>query len=174
MNNGAAQKGNWVNIRPLIYQSIHVAGYVAGTVSAGPHCFMAPMRYSEVYQAIDAYTLGIQRARGPDATLEVTFIGKWFDTDLETAASRMLLERGCEVVSLYTDTPLPLRIFSAAGKLGIGVVGDTLPFFPIYCVVPVDVAYKALLNYIALSFPEKRYVTCSERIRHTSRPECAC
>lgn len=119
-------QGNWANVRPSIYQAIFVSGFVGGLASgdSAKHCYLAPMRFPEVLQAVDAFTLGVQRARGESVEVDVSFIGSWFDTELETAASRMLLDRGCDVLGLYTDTPLPLRIFSQAGKLGVGCKSD--------------------------------------------------
>jgi basic membrane protein A len=64
---------------------------------------------SEVTGGLDAFALGVESVN-PDATVYVVVTNSWYDPDAEEAASRTLLDMGCDVMAQHCDRRIRRRL----------------------------------------------------------------
>ena len=108
---------NFNNYFGRIYQARYLSGIVAGmNTSSNKIGYVAAMdsSNSEVTGGIDAFALGIYSVN-PDAKVYVKVTNSWYDPEKEEAASRQLLDMGCDVMAQHCDTPYPQTLAQKAG-----------------------------------------------------------
>ena len=119
----------WNQVSPQLDQAVYLTGKALAGTTPGPYCFLAPLNISLVTKMINAFTLGVRSER-PAATVEVVYTGSWFsgqtetDEGCESRAAKWFLSHGCNGLASYTDSPIPQRVFSAAGKMSVGAKID--------------------------------------------------
>jgi basic membrane protein A len=91
---------------------------------------------SEVTGGLDAFALGVESVN-PDATVYVVVTNSWYDPDAEEAASRTLLDMGCDVMAQHCDTPYPQTLAQEYGVYGIGYNSDMSKETPDSCLCSV-------------------------------------
>ena len=91
--------------------------------------FVAAYTYAEVVSAYTAFFLGV-RSVCPDAVMDVTFVGAWYDQELERAAAQKLIAGGCDLLSQTSDS---MGVPSECEKAGVPNVGYNLDGMETIC-----------------------------------------
>ena len=73
----------------------------------------------------------------PDAEIYVAVTNSWYDPEGEEAASRKLLDMGCDVMAQHCDTPFPQTLAQEYGVYGIGYNSDMSKETPDSCLCSV-------------------------------------
>lgn len=103
-----------------MYQAKFLAGIVAGlTTESNKIGYVAPIQIPEVVRLINACTLGA-RSVNPDVTMEVVWVGNWFDPPAETAAVESMVAAGVDVIFTGTDTTVPVVTAAENGVWSVG------------------------------------------------------
>lgn len=135
MSNGK----NFNNYFGRIYQARYLSGIVAGmntTSNKIGYVAAQDINNSEVTGGIDAFAIGVE-AVNPDATIYVVVTNSWYDPEKEEAASRKLLDMGCDVMTQHCDTPYPMTLAEEYGVYGIGYNSDMSKDTPDACLTSV-------------------------------------
>lgn len=130
---------NFTNYFGRIYQARYLSGIVAGMNTVTNKIgYVAAMDSgnSEVTGGIDAFALGVASVN-PDAVVYVKVTNSWYAPEAEEAASRELLELGCDVMAQHCDTPYPQAMAQEAGVYGIGYNSDMRKETPDSCLCSV-------------------------------------
>ncbi len=117
---------NFNNYFGRIYQARYVSGIVAGmntTTNKIGYVAAQDASNSEVTGGIDAFAIGAAEVN-PDAEIYVVVTNSWYDPEKEEAASRKLLDMGCDVMSQHCDTAYPQTLAEEYGVYGIGYNSD--------------------------------------------------
>lgn len=135
MSNGS----NFNNYFGRIYQARYLSGIVAGmNTKSNKIGYVAAQdsSNSEVTGGIDAFSIGVQSVN-PDAKVYVVVTNSWYDPEKEEAASRTLLDMGCDVMAQHCDTPYPMTLAQEYGVYGIGYNSDMSKDVPDACLCSV-------------------------------------
>jgi simple sugar transport system substrate-binding protein len=105
------------NVR--MYEARWLSGFLAGQVTrSGVAGYVAGLPVPEVFQGINAFTLGMRAAR-PDATVRVLWLGTWFDPTREQDAAMTLANLGADVLTHHSGSAAVAR---AAEQHGVRVI----------------------------------------------------
>lgn len=135
MSNGK----NFNNYFGRIYQARYLSGIVAGmntTSNKIGYVAAQDSSNSEVTGGIDAFAIGVAQVN-PDAEIYVVVTNSWYDPEKEEAASRQLLDMGCDVMAQHCDTPFPQTLAQEYGVYGIGYNSDMSKETPDSCLCSV-------------------------------------
>ncbi len=103
-----------------MYQAKYLAGVVAGlTTKTNKIGYVAPIQIPEVIRLINSVTDGA-RSVNPKVTMEVVWIGNWFDPPAETAAVQAMIDKGVDVIFTGTDTTVPVSTADEGGVWSVG------------------------------------------------------
>ncbi len=130
---------NFINYFGRIYQARYLSGIVAGmNTKTNKIGYVAAQdsSNSEVTGGIDALAMGIASVN-PDAVVYVKVTNSWYDPEAEEAASKELLDMGCDVMAQHCDTPYPQTMAQDAGVYGIGYNSDMRKETPDSCLCSV-------------------------------------
>ena len=130
---------NFINYFGRIYQARYLSGIVAGmNTKTNKIGYVAAQdsSNSEVTGGIDAFAMGIASVN-PDAVVYVKVTNSWYDPEAEEAASKELLDMGCDVMAQHCDTPYPQTMAQDAGVYGIGYNSDMRKETPDSCLCSV-------------------------------------
>lgn len=122
MSNGK----NFNNYFGRIYQPRYLSGIAAGLKTQSNKIgYVAAMdsTNAEVTGGIDAFAMGVY-AVNPNAKVYVKVTNSWYDPAGEEAASKELLDMGCDVMAQHCDTPYPQTMAQERGVWGIGYNSD--------------------------------------------------
>ena len=135
MSNGT----NFNNYFGRIYQARYLSGIVAGmNTSSNKIGYVAAQdtSNSEVTGGVDAFAIGVASVN-PDAKVYVVVTNSWYDPQKEEAASKKLLDMGCDVMAQHCDTPYPVTLAQKYGVYGIGYNSDMSKEVPDSCLCSV-------------------------------------
>lgn len=135
MSNGK----NFNNYFGRIYQARYLSGIVAGmNTKSNQIGYVAAQdsSNSEVTGGIDAFAIGVASVN-PDAKINVIITNSWYDPEKEEAASRQLLDMGCDVMAQHCDTAYPQTLAQERGVYGIGYNSDMSKETPDSCLTSV-------------------------------------
>ena len=135
MSNGK----NFNNYFGRIYQARYLSGIVAGmNTKCNLIGYVAAQdsSNSEVTGGIDAFAIGVASVN-PDAKINVIITNSWYDPEKEEAASRQLLDMGCDVMAQHCDTAYPQTLAQERGVYGIGYNSDMSKETPDSCLTSV-------------------------------------
>lgn len=135
MSNGK----NFNNYFGRIYQARYLSGIVAGmntTSNLIGYVAAQDISNSEVTGGINAFAIGVASVN-PDAKIYVVVTNSWYDPEKEEAATRELLDMGCDVMAQHCDTPYPLTLAQEYGVYGIGYNSDMSKEVPRACLCSV-------------------------------------
>ena len=130
---------NFNNYFGRIYQPRYLSGLVAGmNTKTGKIGYVAAQGIdnSEVTGGIDAFAIGVAQVN-PQAKVYVSVTNSWYDPEGEEAASRQLLDLGCDVMAQHCDTPYPQVLAQERGVYGIGYNSDMQKETPDSCLCSV-------------------------------------
>ena len=121
---------NFHNAYAAIHEGRYLTGVAAGLqlnemIAAGKITadqarigFVGTFTYAEVISAYTAFFLGA-RSVCPEATMEVTFAGSWYDEMAEYECAQKLIGGGCVLISQYSESPGAPRACEEAGVLNV-------------------------------------------------------
>lgn len=135
MSNGK----NFNNYFGRIYQARYLSGIVAGMNTKSNligYVAAQDSSNSEVTGGIDAFAIGVASVN-PDAKINVIITNSWYDPEKEEAASRQLLDMGCDVMAQHCDTAYPQTLAQERGFYGIGYNSDMSKETPDSCLTSV-------------------------------------
>lgn len=135
MSNGK----NFNNYFGRIYQARYLSGIVAGMNTKSNligYVAAQDSSNSEVTGGIDAFAIGVASVN-PDAKINVIITNSWYDPEKEEAASRQLLDIGCDVMAQHCDTAYPQTLAQERGVYGIGYNSDMSKETPDSCLTSV-------------------------------------
>ena len=135
MSNGK----NFNNYFGRIYQARYLSGIVAGMNTKSNligYVAAQDSSNSEVTGGIDAFAIGVASVN-PDAKINVIITNSWYDPEKEEAASRQLLDMGCDVMARHCDTAYPQTLAQERGVYGIGYNSDMSKETPDSCLTSV-------------------------------------
>jgi simple sugar transport system substrate-binding protein len=99
------------------YLSGIVAGHMTRSNKLG---FVAAKPIPQVYRNINAFLLGA-RTVNKDAAVHVVFTGDWSEPTKEADATKLLLDKGCDVFTCHVDGPrVVIEAAEKAGKYTCG------------------------------------------------------
>lgn len=130
---------NFNNYFGRIYQARYLSGIVAGMNTKSSQIGYVAAQdssNSEVTGGIDAFAIGVASVN-PDAKINVIVTNSWYDPEKEEAASRQLLDMGCDVMAQHCDTPYPQTLAQERGVYGIGYNSDMSKETPDSCLTSV-------------------------------------
>lgn len=135
MSNGK----NFNNYFGRIYQARYLSGIVAGMNTKSNligYVAAQDSSNSEVTGGIDAFAIGVASVN-PDAKINVIITNSWYDPEKEEAASRQLLDMGCDIMAQHCDTAYPQTLAQERGVYGIGYNSDMSKETPDSCLTSV-------------------------------------
>jgi len=115
-----------------------------GTVKVG---YVGAYTYAEVISGYTSYFLGL-RSVVPNAAMEVTFTGSWYDMALETEGAQKLIDNGCAVISQHADSLGAPSACEAAGVPNISYNGSTIEAGPNTFIVSSRINWAPYFKYI--------------------------
>lgn len=132
---------NYVNAFASIYEGRYLAGVVAGlklqemieageiTAAEAKVGYVGAFTYAEVISGYTSWFLGV-RSIVPEATMEVTFTGSWYDETAENNAAKKLISNGCVLVSQHADSMGAPNACEEAGVPNVSYNGSTFAAAP--------------------------------------------
>ena len=141
-SHGTGYKSNGKNFNNYfgrIYQARYLSGIVAGMNTKSNligYVAAQDSSNSDVTGGIDAFAIGVASVN-PDAKINVIITNSWYDPEKEEAASRQLLDMGCDVMAQHCDTAYPQTLAQERGVYGIGYNSDMSKETPDSCLTSV-------------------------------------
>lgn len=141
-SHGTGYKSNGKNFNNYfgrIYQARYLSGIVVGMNTKSNligYVAAQDSSNSEVTGGIDAFAIGVASVN-PDAKINVIITNSWYDPEKEEAASRQLLDMGCDVMAQHCDTAYPQTLAQERGVYGIGYNSDMSKETPDSCLTSV-------------------------------------
>ena len=141
-SHGTGYKSNGKNFNNYfgrIYQARYLSGIVAGMNTKSNligYVAAQDSSNSEVTGGIGAFAIGVASVN-PDAKINVIITNSWYDPEKEEAASRQLLDMGCDVMAQHCDTAYPQTLAQERGVYGIGYNSDMSKETPDSCLTSV-------------------------------------
>ncbi|MGN1149228.1 MAG: BMP family ABC transporter substrate-binding protein [Sutterella sp.] len=95
---------NVKNYTARFYEARYLAGKLAGaTTKSNVLGYVAALPIPEVFQGINAYTLGA-RSVNPNVQVRVVWTSAWYDPGKEADATKSLIGQGADVISHHTNS----------------------------------------------------------------------
>jgi simple sugar transport system substrate-binding protein len=115
----------------LINQGHYVNGVAAGLCTRTNKLgFVAGKPFGTVLLNVNSFLLGSRRTN-PNATVQVTFTGEWEDEVHDAAATNMLVDAGCDVITCHLDAPkVVIETAESRGVRTCGHAFDQAPLAP--------------------------------------------
>ena len=132
---------NYHNAFASIYEGRYLAGVAAGLklkemIDAGEFTadeakigYVGAYTYAEVISGYTSFFLGA-RSIVPEATMEVTFTGSWYDETAEKEGAPKLINNGCKLISQHADSMGAPTACETAGIPNVSYNGSTIAACP--------------------------------------------
>ncbi len=155
-----ANQKNFHNAFASIYEGRYLAGVAAGlklkemgygeggskNVNNPKVGYVGAFTYAEVISGYTSWFLGV-RSIIPEATMDVTFTGSWFDIALEQTAAEKLISGGCVLVSQHADSLGAPQACEAAGIPNVSYNGSTEATGPNTFIISSRIDWAPYLKY---------------------------
>ncbi|MDR1915840.1 MAG: BMP family ABC transporter substrate-binding protein [Synergistaceae bacterium] len=113
-----------------MYEPRYLSGLVAGKMSkSGNIGYVAAHPIPEVIRMINAFTLGARKVN-PKATVKVIWLFSWFDPGKEKEAAKALIDSGCDILGMHTDSGAVAQACEEAKTYVIGYSNDMSQYAP--------------------------------------------
>ena len=152
---------NFHNAFAHIYQARYITGIVAGmklnemiasgeiTKKEAKLGYVGAFSTPEIISGYSAFYLGAKSVC-PTVTMQVEFVGSWFDTTQEKKLAEKLIKNGALIISQHTDS---LGVPEACEKAGIPNIGYnqcTYDQFPETFLISSSINWAPYLSYIII------------------------
>ena len=150
---------NYHNAFASIYEGRYLAGIAAGmkvkemidngdiTADQAKIGYVGAFTYAEVISGYTSFFLGL-RSIVPEATMEVTFTGSWYDLSLEAEGAQKLIDDGCVLISQHADSLGAPSTCEAAGIPNVSYNGSTIEAGPNTFIVSSRINWEPYFEYI--------------------------
>ena len=150
---------NYHNAFASIYEGRYLAGIAAGmklremidagkiTADQAKIGYVGAFTYAEVISGYTSFFLGV-RSVVPEATMEVTFTGSWYDLSLEAEGAQKLIDDGCVLISQHADSLGAPSTCEAAGIPNVSYNGSTIAAGPNTFIVSSRINWEPYFEYI--------------------------
>ena len=150
---------NYHNAFASIYEGRYLAGIAAGmkvkemidngdiTVDQAKIGYVGAFTYAGVISGYTSFFLGL-RSIVPEATMEVTFTGSWYDLSLEAEGAQKLIDDGCVLISQHADSLGAPSTCEAAGIPNVSYNGSTIEAGPNTFIVSSRINWAPYFEYI--------------------------
>jgi basic membrane protein A len=113
-----------------IYEAQYLAGMVAGNLTKTDRiAFAAALPDPEVVIGIDAFARGVAEVNS-EAKVYVEWIGDWYDPEKEKQVALSLINRGCDVITYWSDSDATAEAAEETGTYFISFGSDLARFTP--------------------------------------------
>ena len=128
---GTQTAGNYCSYLGRVYQVRYLTGIVAGKkTETGKIGYVIASPTPETIRQANAFTSGVRKVN-PGATVYVRFTNHWNNDKIaETVTKKLLKEQDIDVLTLQTNTIMPLKVADAQGIYTIGNNRDNHELFP--------------------------------------------
>ena len=150
---------NYHNAFASIYEGRFLAGIAAGmklksmidngdiTADQAKIGYVGAFTYAEVISGYTSFFLGVRHIV-PEATMEVTFTGSWYDLSLEAEGAQKLIDDGCVLISQHADSLGAPSTCEAAGIPNVSYNGSTIEAGPNTFIVSSRINWEPYFEYI--------------------------
>ena len=150
---------NYHNAFASIYEGRFLAGIAAGmklksmidngdiTADQAKLGYVGAFTYAEVISGYTSFFLGVRHVV-PEATMEVTFTGSWYDLSLEAEGAQKLIDDGCVLISQHADSLGAPSTCEAAGVPNVSYNGSTIEAGPNTFIVSSRINWEPYFEYI--------------------------
>ena len=150
---------NYHNAFASIYEGRFLAGIAAGlklqeminngdiTADQAKIGYVVAFTYAEVISGYTSFFLGVRHVV-PEATMEVTFTGSWYDLSLEAEGAQKLIDDGCVLISQHADSLGAPSTCEAAGIPNVSYNGSTIEAGPNTFIVSSRINWEPYFEYI--------------------------
>ena len=150
---------NYHNAFASIYEGRYLAGVAAGlklqemidngdiTADQAKLGYVGAFTYAEVISGYTSFFLGVRHVV-PEATMEVTFTGSWYDLSLEAEGAQKLIDDGCVLISQHADSLGAPSTCEAAGIPNVSYNGSTIEAGPNTFIVSSRINWEPYFEYI--------------------------
>ena len=112
------------------FQASYLSGIAAGKMTKKNLLgYVGAFPIPEVINNINAFTLGAQSVN-PKVKVAVVWSNTWFDPTTERQAAISLLDKGCDVLMAYQDSPATIQAAAERGALAGGNDSDMTKYAP--------------------------------------------
>jgi basic membrane protein A len=149
---------NYHNAFASIYEGRFLAGVAAGmklqemidngtiTVDQAKIGYVGAFTYAEVISGYTSFFLGV-RYIVPEATMEVTFTGSWYDETAEKEGANKLIQNGCVLISQHADSMGAPTACETAGVPNVSYNGSTQDVAPNTFIVSSRIDWAPYFTY---------------------------
>ncbi len=146
---------NYHNSFASIYEGRYLAGVAAGMklqqlVAEGkaPKIgYVGAFTYAEVVSGYTSFFLGV-RSIVPEATMEVTFTGSWYNESAEKEAANKLIQNGCVLISHHADSFGAPTACESAGVPDVSYNGSTKDVAPNTYIISSRINWEPYYEYV--------------------------
>ncbi len=149
---------NFHNAFASIYEGRYLAGIAAGlklqeminegkiTADQAKIGYVGAFTYAEVMSGYTSFFLGA-RSIVPEATMEVTFTGSWYDEAAEKEGAQTLINDGCVLISQHADSMGAPTACETAGVPNVSYNGSTAAACPNTFIVSSRINWAPYFEY---------------------------
>ena len=149
---------NYHNAFASIYEGRYLAGVAAGLklkemIDAGDIKaeeakigYVGAFTYAEVVSGYTSFFLGA-RSIVPEATMDVTFTGSWYDETAEKEGATKLIDGGCVLISQHADSMGAPTACEKAGVPDVSYNGSTVDSCPNTFIVSSRINWAPYYEY---------------------------
>ena len=153
---------NYHNAFASIYEGRYLAGVAAGlklqemidngeiTVDQAKIGYVGAFTYAEVISGYTSFFLGV-RSVVPEATMDVTFTGSWYDYAAEAQSAQNLIDGNCVLISQHADSLGAPSTCEAAGVPNVSYNGSTIDAGPNTYIVSSRINWEPYYEYVITS-----------------------
>ena len=150
---------NYHNAFASIYEGRYLAGVAAGMklkamIDAGEFTadqakigYVGAFTYAEVVSGYTSFFLGV-RSIVPEATMDVTFTGSWYDEAAEKEGANKLIQGGCKLISQHADSFGAPTACETAGVPDVSYNGSTKDVAPNTYIISSRINWEPYYEYV--------------------------
>jgi len=128
-----------------IYQARYLSGMAAGAKThTGKIGYIASVPIPEVIQGLNAFTLGARKIN-PEAKIEIIWTDTWYDPYLSKTAARILIEKGCDVITWHQNSADAQDVAASNGIYSIGYNSSSRDLSPDYYITAATFNWAAYI-----------------------------
>ena len=128
---GTQSAGNYCSYLGRVYQVRYLTGIVAGkSTKTNKIGYIIASPTPETIRQANAFTIGVRKVN-PDAVVYVRYTNNWNNDKIaQTVTRKLIKEQEIDVLTLQTNTIMPLKVADENGILTIGNNRDNHELFP--------------------------------------------
>jgi basic membrane protein A len=127
---GYVRSGNLSTYSARWYEGRVPQGLIAGAMTKTNRIgYLASFPIPQILRGINAAHLAAKSVN-PDVEFDVVWLNSWFSLEKEEEVSRMLIERGADILMAHTNSTKPTEVAEEMGAYAFGQASDMSQFGP--------------------------------------------